>query len=258
VSLAQVLHLNSLILPLKNYAVLVVDKSTGQQRLVTEKQLFVPAAHESILEVRNLIKLSDREAMIIKDKAGEFHFYYGSEAKRGQQPRFFFLPAYAEIVKLNWSRGRRREKRDLFIQRFDCRAQYMSFEFNCRTKDNVELVLEGTFFWEVVDLPLMVSTTGDTSGDICNHARSQFIKQLARVTLKEFMDDLNNISQKVYTEDSSFYKSRGVKVHSLEVLATNAPRRAPRQSCRRLSRRRQTVSTGCSTSSLRTMSCGSN
>merc|ERR1719436_1378157 len=155
--------------------------------------------------------------MIIKDKAGEFHFYYGNESKRGQQSRFFFLPAYAEIVKLNWSRGRRREKRDLFIDRFDCRAQYMSFEFNCRTKDNVELVLEGTFFWEVIDFPLMVQTTGDTSGDICNHARSQFIKHVARVTLKEFMDDLNIISSKVYEDDSHFYESRGVKVHSLEV-----------------------------------------
>merc|ERR1711881_427272 len=83
--------------------------------------------------------------------------------------------------------------------------------------DNVELILEGTFFWEVVDLPLMVQTTGDTSGDICNHARSQFIKHVARVTLKEFMDDLNCISNKVYEEDTHFYASRGVKVHSLEV-----------------------------------------
>merc|ERR1712151_686627 len=56
-----------------------------------------------------------------------------------------------------------------------------------------------------------------TSGDICNHARSQFIKHVARVTLKEFMDDLNCISSKVYQEDSHFYESRGVKVHSLEV-----------------------------------------
>merc|ERR1719491_1272446 len=153
------------------------------------------------------------------DKAGEFHFYYGNDSKRGQHTRFFFLPAYAEIVKLNWSRGRRREKRDLFIDRFDCRAQYMSFEFNCRTKDNVELVLEGTFFWEVVDLPLMVQTTGDTSGDICAHARSQFIKHVAQVNLKEFMDDLNCISNKVYMQDMSFYASRGVKVHSLEVTS---------------------------------------
>merc|ERR1719281_1246994 len=156
--------------------------------------------------------------MIIKNAEGVFNYYYGSDKKRApDQPRAFFLPPYAEIVKLNWSRGRRREKRDLYIDRFDCRAQYMKFEFNCRTKDNVELILEGTFFWEVTDLPLMVQTTGDTSGDICNHARSQFIKHVAQVSLKEFMDDLNCISNKVYKEDTHFYSSRGVKVHSLEV-----------------------------------------
>jgi len=200
------------------HAVLVRDKSTGQVRLVTETQLFVPGPHESIEEIRDLIKLSDHDALIVKDREGLFKYYYGSDSKRApDQPRSFFLPPYSEIVKLCWSRGRRREKRDLFIDRFDTRAQYMSFEFNCRTKDNVELVLEGTFFWEVVDFPLMVQTTGDTSGDICNHARSQFIKHVAQVTLKEFMDDLNCISNKVYTEDAHFYATRGVKVHSLEV-----------------------------------------
>merc|ERR1712139_204736 len=171
-------------------------------------------------EIRQLIKLADHEALIVKDREGLFKYYYGSDSKRASdQPRSFFLPPYSEIVKLCWSRGRRREKRDLYIDRFDRRAQYMSFEFNCRTKDNVELILEGTFFWEVVDLPLMVQTTGDTSGDICNHARSEFIKHVAQVSLKEFMDDLNCISNKVYKEDPSFYSSRGVKVHSLEVTS---------------------------------------
>jgi regulator of protease activity HflC (stomatin/prohibitin superfamily) len=169
-------------------------------------------------EIRDLIKLDEHQAMIIKDAEGNFRYFYGSAGKAGgEERRSFFLPPYATIVKLCWSRGRRREKRDLYIQFFDCRAQYMSFEFNCRTKDNVELVLEGTFFWEVIDLPRMVRTTGDTSGDICNHARSQFIKHVARVTLKEFMDDLNSISNKVYADDNDFYESRGVKVHSLEV-----------------------------------------
>jgi len=200
------------------HAVLVRNKSTGELRLVTENQLFVPGPDESIEQVQTLIRLAEHEAMIIKDKDGRFKYHFGSSEKcSAEQPPSFFLPPYAEVVKLCWSRGRKREKRDLYIERFDCRAQYMSFEFNCRTKDNVELVLEGTFFWEVVDLALMVRTTGDTSGDICNHARSQFIKHVARVNLKEFMDDLNIISNKVYEEDKTFYSSRGVRVHSLEV-----------------------------------------
>merc|ERR1712139_374951 len=169
-------------------------------------------------EIRQLIKLADHEALIMKDKGGLFRYYYGSDSKRAaDQPRSFFLPPYSEIVQVNWSRGRKRDRRDLFINRFDCRAQYMSFEFSCRTKDNVELILEGTFFWEIVDLPLMVQTTGDTTGDVCNHARSQFIKHVARKTLEEFMKDINCISNEVYEEDVQFFTSRGVKVHSLEV-----------------------------------------
>jgi regulator of protease activity HflC (stomatin/prohibitin superfamily) len=203
----------------EDHAVLVRDKQTGQIRLVTEKQTFVPGPHEKVEEVRELVRLAEHEVMIIKDKDGNFVFKYGGGEKATPDSRSFFLPAYAEVVQMRWSRGRRRETRDLYIERFDCRAQYMSFEFNCRTKDNVELILEGTFFWEVTDLPLMVRTTGDTSGDICNHARSQFIKQLARVDLKEFMDDINSISQRVYSEDLSFYASRGVRVHSLEVTS---------------------------------------
>jgi hypothetical protein len=156
--------------------------------------------------------------MIIKDKDGQYQYFYGSEQKRSaDQPRSFFLPPFAEVVELVWSRGRKREKRDLRIRRFDCRPQFMSFEFSCRTADNVELVLEGTFFWEVVDLPTMVKTTGDTSGDLCNHARSQFIRHVARVTLKQFMDESHVIAKKVWEDDASFYDSRGVKIHSLEV-----------------------------------------
>jgi len=199
------------------HAVLVRDKGTGQLRLVTEKQLFVPGPNEIIEEVRELIKLADHEAMIIKDQQGSFQFYYGSESKRGQNPRSFFLPPYAEVVQLCWSRGRRRESRDLYIKRFDCRAQFMSFEFSCRTADNVELILEGTFFWEVVDLPTMVRTTGDTPGDLCNHARSQFIKHVAKVTLKQFMDTSHALAKSVWEDDTEFYTTRGVKIHSLEV-----------------------------------------
>jgi len=200
------------------HAVLVRDKSTGQLRLVTEKQLFVPGPNEKIERVQELIRLADHEALIVKRKDGDFSFFYGNDEKRSPgQPRAFFLEPYAEVVRLCWSKGRRRETRNLYIERFDCRPQFMSFEFNCRTADNVELVLEGTFFWEVVDLPAMVRSTGDTSGDLCNHARSQFIRHVARVTLKEFMDSSHAIAKKVWEEDTSFYDSRGVKIHSLEV-----------------------------------------
>ena len=129
-------------------AVLIRNKRTGQQRVVTEKVLFIPASDEEILEVKNLVKLADYEACIVRDKTGKDDFYFG----KNEEERSFFLPPHSHLVEMVWSRGRRREYRDLVITKLDLRPMYMSFEFNCRTNDNVELVLEGSFFWEVVDL----------------------------------------------------------------------------------------------------------
>ena len=58
------------------------------------------------------------------------HTGYGDG--RGGTERAFFVPPEWEVVSLRWSRGRRREHRDLIIDCFDCRPQYMSFEFNTR------------------------------------------------------------------------------------------------------------------------------
>eukprot|EP00931_Biecheleriopsis_adriatica_P032740 TRINITY_DN19066_c0_g1_i2.p1 TRINITY_DN19066_c0_g1~~TRINITY_DN19066_c0_g1_i2.p1 ORF type:complete len:607 (-),score=124.24 TRINITY_DN19066_c0_g1_i2:213-2033(-) len=202
----------------EEHAVLVRDTSTGQLHLTTEKQLFVPGPHEKIEEVQTLINLSDNEAIIIKDKDGNLHFHYGNPKKETPDaPRSFFLQPYSEIVKLWWSSGLRRLRRDLCIERFDCRAQYMWFEFDCRTSDNVELILETTMFWEVVSLEQMVRSTGNLPGDIFNQARSRFIKHVAQVTLKGFMEQLHSISKTIHAEDSEFYSSRGVKIHSMEV-----------------------------------------
>lgn len=226
-------------------AVLVRNKRTGQQSLIEEKQLFFPKWDEEILEVRKLIKLADYEACIVRGKDGKDVFYFGSnqesqkrltrgssathvvpstsqaeKSKEGGQ-RSFFLPPYSSLVKLLWSRGRRRERRDLEITKIDLRPMYMSFEFNCRTADNVELVLEGSFFWEVVDLKAMVQFTNDTTGDICNHARSKFIEAVSKVTLQTFMSDFNTIAKKVLSDknadEDTFYSQRGCTIHSLEV-----------------------------------------
>merc|ERR1712072_1488720 len=129
----------------------------------------------------------------------------------------FFLKPYNEIVNFQWSGGLRRAKRDLVIDRFDCRPQFMWNEIDCRTADNVELVLETTIFWEVMDLAQMVRNTGNLPGDIYNQLRSQFIKHVAQKTLKEFMESLHKISKAIFEEDGSFYQKRGVKIHSLEV-----------------------------------------
>jgi hypothetical protein len=200
------------------HAVLVRDRCTGQLRLETEKQVFFPGPNDDVEEVRELIKLADHEAMILKDGNGNYQYYYGSDEKRSpDQPKAFFLPAYAEIVKVWWSRGPRRERKDVYFERFDCRPHFMKFEFNCRTADNVELILEGVMFWELVDLPAMWRHTGDTSGDLVYHLRSKFILQVAQVPLKKFMETLHMISKSILDADSEFYAARGLKVYSLEI-----------------------------------------
>eukprot|EP00980_Cylindrotheca_fusiformis_P014294 scaffold3791_cov137-Cylindrotheca_fusiformis.AAC.21 len=195
-------------------AVLVRNKRSGQLRLVTEKMLFIPSNDDEVIEVRNLIKLADYEACIVRDKTGKDIFYFG----KNDSQRSFFLPPHSELVSLLWSRGRRRERRDLKIKKIDLRPMYMSFEFNCRTNDNVELILEGSFFWEIVDLEEMMKFTNDTTGDICNHARSRFIELVSKVTLQEFMLQFNEIAERVHQSDNTnFYEQRGVRIHSLEV-----------------------------------------
>jgi len=85
------------------------------------------------------------------------------------------------------------------------------------TQDNVELILEGVFFWELMDLLKMIRMTGDASGDICYHIRSQFTLHVARVTLKDFMQQLHVIAKDVLDNDTEFYEARGIKIHALEV-----------------------------------------
>lgn len=105
-------------------AVLVRNKRNGQQNLVTKKSLFVPLNDEEIMEVRSLIKLADYEACVVRDNTGKDSFFFGSN----DEERSFFLPPHSQLVQLLWSRGRRRERRDLVITKLDLRPMYMSFE----------------------------------------------------------------------------------------------------------------------------------
>ena len=209
-------------------AVQVRSKRTGELILISKETaelsaggLFFPKPEEEIVEVQKLIKLADYECVIVKNAAGELGFYYGADEKRSEsgKPRAFFIPPHHQIHSLTWSRGRRRERRDLHIERLDLRPQFMSFEFNTRTSDNVELVLEGTFFWQIENVERMVQMTGDTTGDISQHARSKFIQRISQVTLKEFMDNFNALAAKAQEADDEFYTKRGVRIHSLEVTA---------------------------------------
>merc|ERR1712110_93875 len=95
--------------------------------------------------------------------------------------------------------------------KIDTRSQYAFFEYEVRTSDNVALTLEGTIFWQVIDVPKMIQTTGDPKGDVWFHARSAMIQAVSRVSLEVFMAEFNEIVNKATKADDTFYSERGVQ-----------------------------------------------
>jgi regulator of protease activity HflC (stomatin/prohibitin superfamily) len=199
-------------------AVVVRDVANGQLSLITQQQVFIPAAHQELVEVRKRIRLEDHETVIIKDKDGRYTFKNGNSAERS-----FFLDPYSELVTLRWSSGLHKDRRELYLTHIDIRPKYMWYEFEVRTKDNVELVIGITFFWQIVDVPAMIKMTDDTAGDICSHARSTIIQAVSKVTLEGFLDDFNNIVRNAALGDSEvvFYHERGVQINAVEVRSVS-------------------------------------
>eukprot|EP00163_Fabomonas_tropica_P029974 TRINITY_DN6624_c0_g2_i2.p1 TRINITY_DN6624_c0_g2~~TRINITY_DN6624_c0_g2_i2.p1 ORF type:complete len:617 (-),score=96.21 TRINITY_DN6624_c0_g2_i2:185-2035(-) len=196
-------------------AVVVRNTKEGQLRLVTNRGLFIPGPEEEIEEIRELIKLADYETVIIMDREGRYTFRSGNGS---QEERAFFLPVYSTLVELEWSCGIRMETQDLKITKIDSRPQFMSYEMLVRSKDNVELLVQLTFLWEVVDVPTLIRFTDDAPGDICHHARSAVIDQIGQVTLEHFMQNFGTlVNDCVLGRKDDFYLSRGVKVHTVEV-----------------------------------------
>jgi regulator of protease activity HflC (stomatin/prohibitin superfamily) len=196
-------------------AVLVRDTRSGQLELVTRKQVFIPESHQEIVEVRERIRLEEHEAVIIIDKDGRYQFRQGSD-----QERSFFLDPYSRLISLNWSTGIDKSKRDLCITKIDQRPKYMWYEFSARTKDNVDLILGITCFWEVSDVKSMILTTDDAPGDLCSHARSLILQKISQVTLEKFLEAFNEIVHGAIFDndaDTDFYRRRGITLHAVEV-----------------------------------------
>jgi len=212
-------------------AVLVRSTQTGQQRLVVARGLFFPEWHEEILEVRTLIRVEPHEVAIVRDNDGAFQFHAGAGADGAGDGTAFFLPPHCELVTMWWGSGTSQDdlaanvvanakqvRYRVPVTKIDLRSQYAFFEYTVRTSDNVELQLEGTIFWQVVDVPKMIQRTSDPKGDVWYHARSSLIQAVSQVTLEQFMSSFNTIVAAAGATDAAFYESRGVALHGLEVV----------------------------------------
>ncbi|MCJ8345556.1 hypothetical protein MJH12_08445 [bacterium] len=194
-------------------AVIVRNISNGGLKLITESQTFMPADDEEIKEVVHKIRLEEHELMVLIDKQGKYHFYSG----QGEDSSFFIPPHWKTLV-CKWSSGLHKESRNLKISRFDIRPKFMWYEFEVRTKDNVELILKVTFFWQIVDVSTLVKNTDDAPGDVCAHARSLIIQRVSTVDFSEFLSRFNElVHDAIFEKDDEFYLSRGIKIHSVEA-----------------------------------------
>lgn len=193
--------------------VLIRNTKDGSLHLVTEKGVYFPGEFEEVVEIRKKILLENHETIIIKEKNGNYRITSGTENDEA-----FFLSPYEELLTLKWSTGIHKESRDLEIRYFDIRPKFMWYEFNVRTKDNVELIIGVTFFWQIDDVGKMIGTTDDAPGDICSHARSMIIQKVSQSSLDEFLGDFNKIiDSAVFYKDDDFYEKRGVSINSVEV-----------------------------------------
>jgi regulator of protease activity HflC (stomatin/prohibitin superfamily) len=194
-------------------AVLVRDMRNGALELITTPQVFVPAPHQEIAEIRRQVVLEDHEAVVVKQRDGGLSVY------RGDGPaRAFFLEPHSTLVQFRWSSGIHKDRRELRITHLDLRPKFMWYEFEVRTQDNVELVLGLTFFWQIVDVERMLRVTDDAPGDVCSHARSDIIQSVSQVSLERFLAAFNEVvGAAVLGAADPFYAERGVSLHAVEV-----------------------------------------
>jgi regulator of protease activity HflC (stomatin/prohibitin superfamily) len=194
-------------------AVMVRNTLDGSMALHQKKGVFVPSDVEEIEEVVRKIRLEPHESVIVKRKDGSLSVVQGEE-----EGIAFFLQPYEQLLELCWSTGLQKESRALALTHFDRRPKFMWYEFEVRTKDNVELHLGITFFWQIVDVLKMVTYTDDAPGDICSHARSMIIQSISQSSFEAFLENFNGIIKHSILEvEDHFYGDRGVEIHSVEV-----------------------------------------
>lgn len=198
-------------------AVLVRDLRNGSLSLISEPQVFVPEAHQEVVEVRPLIQLEDHEAVVVRSQDGSYTIRTGQSEQRA-----FFLDPHCELLEFRWSSGIHKDARSLVLTRLDLRPKFMWYEFDVRTADNVELRLGVTFFWQIDAVQTMLASTDDAPGDICSHSRSLIIQAVSQVSLEQFLADFNAlIRASVQTSDQGgrqdFFQARGLIIHAVEV-----------------------------------------
>lgn len=196
----------------EEHAVLIRNRRSGALELISEPQAFVPAADQEVVAIQDRIRLQAHECLVIRRGDGSYRIARGTDPEPA-----FFLPPYSERVGFHWSTGLHKTERSLYLTQLDLRPKFMWYEFEVRTRDNVELILGVTFFWQIADVAAMLASTDDAPGDLCSHARSQIIQAVSLLSLQGFLSDFNACVSGAVQGETYFYERRGLQIHAVEV-----------------------------------------
>eukprot|EP01114_Cavostelium_apophysatum_P002955 TRINITY_DN1266_c0_g1_i1.p1 TRINITY_DN1266_c0_g1~~TRINITY_DN1266_c0_g1_i1.p1 ORF type:complete len:311 (-),score=135.49 TRINITY_DN1266_c0_g1_i1:148-1080(-) len=145
----------------------------------------------------------------------------------------FFVPPFHTILEHKWTKtsvrralmeGRMKsgaletfyEEEKFF--RIDTRHRFMPYAFVARTHDNVEIIIDIVFGWQIRDVERMINKTKDTTNDICLIARSEIIEKVAQQPFREFMQEVNGVVENaVLQADKQVYEERGIIVTGIQV-----------------------------------------
>jgi regulator of protease activity HflC (stomatin/prohibitin superfamily) len=212
-------------------AALVLDRTTGQQRLVTATGVFMPSPYEQVLEKRTLIRVLPHEAIVVRNAEGQVSIFGGT----GHES--FFLKPHWKVLEFTWSdfsdslssggeqnatnvsKTSEQNVAKTKLTKVDMRSQKMFFRYSVQTSDNVQLVVDGTIFWRIVSVAKMLSATSDVPGDVWHHARSALNQAASKATLATFMLSLNQIMAEAFQMQAQdgFYDERGVELEQMEI-----------------------------------------
>lgn len=205
-----------------NLAVLLEDQTNGIQTLNTTEGPFVPVPYTQVIEERPLVRVMPHQGVIVRDAAGMMTFHEGGENAIGEGTSFFLYP-YTHIVVMMWSSydGSHAPGTKVPVDFIDRRSRRMFYRYEGRTKDNVELILDGTVFWQVSDIEKMVNATADPEGDTWQKARAKLVSELAKVTLEQFMDNLTHVTVNAFqsAQGDSFFEERGIVLTEIEITS---------------------------------------
>jgi len=230
-------------------ALLVRAIDTGIVRLVDTPGPFFPGPYDEIdPEPRELIRVAEYETVVLAMEDGSFQFRAGAENGTYRTPLLaddsstpgvtttsgtsFFLPPYAQLLTFEWTVGYDVEDQGgttessragemKTFSRLDQRMQQLFFQYDdVRTNDNIEFEVEGTIFWEIEDVPKLVTATNDPTGDIWHRMRSQISQAAGNYNYAGFLTSLRNMTAAVKEEelDNPFYSMRGIKVYDFQLI----------------------------------------